>query len=56
MVGSAIVIGGVYPLLVQQFSVRPSEADKEAPYIARNIEQTRTAYGLVPDKQVQTTP
>jgi uncharacterized membrane protein (UPF0182 family) len=54
MVGSAIVIGGVYPLLVQQFSVRPSEADKEAPYIARNIQQTRLAYGLRPDEDVQT--
>ena len=55
MVGSAIVIGGVYPLLVQQFSVRPSEADKEAPYIARNIAQTRAAYGLEvgADKTVQ---
>ena len=56
MVLSAIVIGGIYPLLVQQFSVRPSEADKEAPYISRNIEQTRAAYGLQPDKNVKTTP
>ena len=56
MVGSAIVIGGVYPLVVQQFSVRPSEADKEAPYIARNITQTRTAYGLDPVKSVDTIP
>jgi uncharacterized protein len=53
MVASAVVIGGIYPLLVQQFSVRPSEADKEAPYIARNIEQTRIAYGLVPTQNVQ---
>src|SRR5947209_1752220 len=56
MVASAIVIGGIYPLLVQQFSVRPSEADKEAPYIARNIEQTRLAYGLVPNTNVEQTP
>jgi uncharacterized membrane protein (UPF0182 family) len=52
----AIVIGGVYPLVVQQFSVRPSEADKEAPYIARNIEQTRIAYGLNPGSTVKTVP
>ncbi|MDQ1698863.1 MAG: uncharacterized protein QOG34_726 [Frankiaceae bacterium] len=51
----AIVIGGIYPLLVQQFSVRPSEADKEAPYISRNIEQTRLAYGLVPGESVKST-
>jgi uncharacterized membrane protein (UPF0182 family) len=55
MVGSAIVIGGVYPVLVQQFSVRPSERDKEAAYIHRNIEQTRLAYGLEPGKAVQST-
>ena len=55
MVGSAIVIGGIYPMLVQQFSVRPSEADKEAPYIKRNIEQTRFAYGLVPGSGVEIT-
>ena len=52
----AIVVGGVYPLLVQQFSVRPSEADKEAPYISRNIEQTRLAYGLQPNVTVKTKP
>src|SRR3954449_3684180 len=54
MVASAVVIGGIYPLLVQQFSVRPSEADKEAPYIARNIQQTRTAYDIQPDGNVDT--
>jgi uncharacterized protein len=52
MAASAVVIGGIYPLVVQQFSVRPSEADKEAPYIARNIAETRLAYGLVPTKNV----
>ncbi len=46
MVLSAIVIGGVYPAVVQHFQVRPSEADKEAPYIQRNITATRQAYGL----------
>ena len=54
MVLGAIVVGGVYPLLVQQFSVRPSEADKEAPYISRNITETRIAYGLQPDTSVKT--
>jgi uncharacterized membrane protein (UPF0182 family) len=56
MVLAAIVIGGIYPLLVQQFSVRPSEADKEAPYIARNITQTRLAYDLQPGVNVKSSP
>jgi uncharacterized membrane protein (UPF0182 family) len=46
MVISAIVIGGVYPAIVQHFRVAPNAADKEAAYISRNITATRTAYGL----------
>ena len=46
MVLSSVTIGGVYPLVVQQFQVNPSQAVKEAPYIQRNIDATRTAYGL----------
>ncbi len=43
---SAVAIGGIYPLAVQNFSVKPSLADKEAPYIQRSINATRTAFGL----------
>ncbi|HET7172979.1 MAG TPA: UPF0182 family protein [Nocardioidaceae bacterium] len=43
---SAILIGGIWPLIVQYFFVRPSEADKEAQYIAKNIAATRAAYGI----------
>jgi uncharacterized membrane protein (UPF0182 family) len=43
---SALLIGGVYPALVQRFQVAPNEADSEAPYIRRNIEATRAAYGI----------
>jgi uncharacterized membrane protein (UPF0182 family) len=40
------LIAGVYPGAVQQFQVKPSESSKEAPYIQRNIESTRDAYGI----------
>jgi hypothetical protein len=43
---SAIVIGGAYPALVQHFKVAPSAQDLEAPYIQRNITETKLAYGL----------
>jgi uncharacterized membrane protein (UPF0182 family) len=43
---SAVAIGGIYPLAVQNFQVQPSLADKEAPYIARSIEATRAAFGI----------
>ncbi|MEZ0107036.1 uncharacterized membrane protein (UPF0182 family) [Catenulispora sp. EB89] len=46
MVLAAVVIGGVYPLAVQQLQVNPSQGTKEAPYIQRNIDATRAAYGL----------
>ena len=46
MVISSLLIAGIYPAAVQQFQVKPSESSKEAPYIQRNIDATRTAYGL----------
>lgn len=47
---SAFVIGGVYPAVVQQFQVNPSELVREQDYIERNIEATRTAYDLADAK------
>ncbi|WUH91106.1 UPF0182 family protein [Streptomyces sp. NBC_00433] len=46
LVLSAILIGGLYPAIVQKFQVLPNEAAKEAPYIQKNIDATRAAYGL----------
>ncbi len=46
LVLSAILVGGVYPLLIQQFQVKPDELAKERQYIQRNIEFTRRAYGV----------
>ena len=46
MVLSAVLIGGLYPTIVQQFQVKPNEASKEAPYIEKNIDATRAAYGI----------
>jgi uncharacterized protein len=43
---SAILLGLIWPGVVQQFQVKPSEADKEEPYIAANIKATRAAYDL----------
>ncbi|MBM3698397.1 MAG: UPF0182 family protein [Actinobacteria bacterium] len=46
MVIASVLIAGVYPAAIQQFQVKPSESTKEAPYIQRNIDATRSAYGL----------
>ncbi|WP_199195800.1 UPF0182 family protein [Nocardia sp. MDA0666] len=47
---SSILVGAVWPLVVEQFEVRPNAATKEATYIERNITATRQAYGLTDDK------
>ncbi|MEX2291543.1 MAG: UPF0182 family protein [Mycobacteriales bacterium] len=46
LVVSAVVIGGIYPAYTQQFRVNPNEIQREAPFIERNIEATRAAYGI----------
>jgi uncharacterized membrane protein (UPF0182 family) len=46
LVLSAILIGGLYPAIIQQFVVKPNELAKETPYIQREIDSTRQAYGI----------
>ena len=46
LVLSAVLLGMIWPGIVQAFQVRPTEPDKEAPYIANNIASTREAYDL----------
>jgi len=41
---SSVLVGGGWPLLMEQFSVRPNAADVERQYIERNIAATRQAY------------
>jgi len=42
----SLLIGDAYPALYQALRVNPSELTREAPYIQRNIDATRAAYGL----------
>ena len=42
----SIVVGEVFPRVVQVWRVRPNEAEREAQSIERNIAATRAAYGL----------
>ena len=43
---SGLLIGSVYPWIVQKFQVEPNVRTLEAPYIQRNIDATRAAYGV----------
>ncbi|WP_280252721.1 UPF0182 family protein [Nocardia abscessus] len=47
---SSILVGAVWPLAVEQFSVRPNAADMERAYIERNIAATRQAYAIGSDR------
>ncbi len=43
---ASILIGAIWPAVMQGFQVNPSEPDKEGKYIARNIAATRAAYDV----------
>lgn len=49
---SALVIGVAWPAAMEQFSVKPSAADKEREFIQRNITATRDAYRIRPDQDI----
>ena len=51
MLVSSFAVGGVWPLMMEQFSVKPNRQAKEAQSIERNIAATREAYGIT-DEQV----
>ena len=42
----ALVVGIIYPALLQTLKVTPAQSSLEAPYIQRNITATRDAYNL----------
>jgi len=43
---ASIILGGIYPYVVQKFVVQPNEIVREIPYLERNIYFTRLAYNL----------
>ena len=46
LIVSAVIIGMIWPTLMQRLQVKPSEPAKEAAYIEKNIEATRMAFNL----------
>ncbi len=43
---ATILLGGIYPGLLQRYAVEPNEIVRESPYISDNIKFTRIAFGL----------
>jgi uncharacterized protein len=48
---SSILVGWAWPAVLEQFSVKPNAAEKEAVPISRNIKATKSAFGIT-DKNV----
>jgi len=46
LIAVSVLMGGIYPEIIQRAVVLPNEGTKEQPYILNNIEATRVAYGL----------
>ena len=46
MVVSSIIVSLIYPAIVQAFTVKPNEPDKERDFIAAHVKATRAAYGI----------
>lgn len=60
LVLSAVLLSGLWPFFVQQFQVNPTEENRERQFIGRNIEATRSAFGIdgveVEPYSAETTP
>lgn len=46
LVVASIILQGAYPAVIQRLQVDPQELAREEMFITRNLEATRTAYGL----------
>ncbi len=44
--GLSVLLGGLYPEVIQRLTVDPNQQAQEQPYIANNIAMTRLAYNL----------
>ncbi|WP_353810331.1 UPF0182 family membrane protein [Agromyces sp. SYSU T00194] len=49
---SSLIIGSLYPWVIQRFQVDPSAKTLEAPFIQRNIDMTREAFGVADVEEI----
>jgi len=49
-----LVVGTIYPAVIQRFVVQPNVSTRELPFIQRNIEATKTALGISNIERVET--
>lgn len=46
LLGLSLIVGAIYPALVETYKVAPSRSSLEQPYLQENINFTRSAYGV----------
>ena len=46
MLVTSLILGMIYPMIVQTFQVKPNEPDREHPYIEKHLAATKDAYGI----------
>ena len=52
LVVASLVVGSLYPWIMQRFQVDPNELTVERAYIERNIDMTREAYGVADIEEI----
>jgi hypothetical protein len=52
LIVSSLLIGSLYPWVVQRFQVEPSAKTLESPYIKKNIDLTRDAYDVADVEEI----
>lgn len=52
LIVTSLLIGTLYPWVVQRFQVDPNAKSLEAPFIQRNIDLTRDAYGVADVEEI----
>ncbi len=50
MLVTSLILGIIYPMVVQTFQVRPNEPDREHDYIQAHMDATKAAYGITDAK------
>lgn len=46
LIVASLIVGSLYPWIVQRFQVEPNAKSLETPFIQKNIDMTRDAYGI----------
>ncbi|GAA1818566.1 UPF0182 family protein [Agromyces neolithicus] len=52
LIVTSLIIGSLYPWVIERFQVEPNAKSLEAPYVQRNIDLTRDAYGVAEVEEI----